>query len=202
MSALLQSIPKQAGGTLPYTDGTLAPDHYHNGMPYESDGTLATDATTAVAHHHMGLPMTAAGRLATTTSAPTSFNTGAAPIAGGKFCISSASLTGYLNAVGYVATEQLAIAAGAVAPMVDAGVDFDAISLTFDTAATVVAGSDPSYTMLWTIVSATTGTFTDATVEDVEFTYSGGANPVELKLTVSTDDWADVSDNVIVSIIV
>ena len=82
MSALLQGVPlRVAGGAIDETIGTLAPDHFANGIPYEADGTLAVSTSQPADHYHQGLPFTALGRLAVAGSAtaPAYFGSGAAP---------------------------------------------------------------------------------------------------------------------------
>lgn len=64
MSGLLQNWASA------YTDGALAPAHFHNGLPFEADGSLAVQISGAVDHHHQGLPFTAVGRLAISPTGP------------------------------------------------------------------------------------------------------------------------------------
>jgi hypothetical protein len=45
-------------------DSTDAPDHYLNGIPFESNSCVSIDSTSAISYHHQGLPFTANGRLA------------------------------------------------------------------------------------------------------------------------------------------
>lgn len=63
MSAILQNW---SGA---FTDGTVAPDHFHNGVGFEADGSLAVDIDGVIDHHSQGLPFTASGRLAVSTGA-------------------------------------------------------------------------------------------------------------------------------------
>jgi hypothetical protein len=80
MSALLNATPKVTGA-VSYTDGTLAPDHFQNGLPYEVDKTLAVDVDGTIAHYHQGLGFTAISRLAVTlTGPPARFGNGSAPM--------------------------------------------------------------------------------------------------------------------------
>ena len=67
-------------------DGTGAPDHFDQGLPYmaaavEGDlALLAVDTVSAIDHHHQGLPFTAASRLATVVDAVVDYyGSGAAP---------------------------------------------------------------------------------------------------------------------------
>ena len=103
MSALLQLVPRRVGGAIDQTVGTLAPDHFANGLPYEADSTLAIDTVTAIDHYHQGLGFTAVGRLAATlTGPPARFNSGAAPMdAGGRLVFALGSNAHYAHGVGY-----------------------------------------------------------------------------------------------------
>ncbi len=59
MSAILQFWALGA------TDGTSAPSFYYNGLPFESDGSLAVeiDGTASIDHYHQGLPFSANNRI-------------------------------------------------------------------------------------------------------------------------------------------
>ncbi len=59
--------------------------------------------------------------------------------------------------------------------------------------ATVVLGTDPSPTFLWTIVSGGTGTFSDDSIEDPTFTPDSNGGYV-LRLTVTPSDAETVFD--------
>lgn len=75
MSQLLQGL----ACPIVVTDAITAPDHYHNGLPYEADGSLAVDGAN-VDHIHQGLPFTALGRLTVgIEGSPVRFGNGAAP---------------------------------------------------------------------------------------------------------------------------
>ena len=107
MSVLLQTVLKSSGA-LSVTVDTDAPDLFSNGIPMESDGTLAVDTASAVANYQQALPFTAAGRLAVTTAEPTSFGPGAAPYAGGKLCMEAGSIVNTVASVGFVADGSIA----------------------------------------------------------------------------------------------
>lgn len=60
------------------TIGATPPDHFHNGLPYEADASLAM-STSAPDHYHQGLGFTANGRLCRVGANPDYFGSGAAP---------------------------------------------------------------------------------------------------------------------------
>ena len=64
MSALFEGVPQRdAAGRIICTDAITVPDHFHNGLPYELDGTLCIDTTQAIDHYHQLLPFTPEGRI-------------------------------------------------------------------------------------------------------------------------------------------
>ena len=99
-----------------YTNGTGAPSHFSNGLPFETDGSLAVDVDGVISHYHQGLPFSADGRLVGTLSeTPTRFGGGAAPFsAEGRLVLGSSGATHYSGGVGY--TEAGSIGAVASAP--------------------------------------------------------------------------------------
>jgi hypothetical protein len=108
MSALLNACPKAANGSLIVTVGTLAPDHYSSGIPYEADGSLALFQGVAD-HYHQGLGFSATGRLCRQGADPTHFGSGAAPYpAGNSLGTIPGAPTHFTNGVGYSATNRLA----------------------------------------------------------------------------------------------
>lgn len=115
MSALLQGIPgMQANdGVLYITLGTTAPNHVHNGIPYEADGSVAFTAEPP-SHYHQGLGFSAVGRISRQNAIPDYFGSGAAPF--NTLEPSALSLGGtpvrYSNGVGYDADSKVAITAG------------------------------------------------------------------------------------------
>ena len=113
---LLSTISGQKIGALSYTDGDTLPNHFTNGLPYESDGTLAVSVDGAISHYHQGLPFTASGRLAGTLSeAPTRFGGGAAPFsASGHLTLGSSGVTHYSGGICY--TESGSIGSAASGP--------------------------------------------------------------------------------------
>ena len=115
---LLSTISGQKIGALSYTDGDSIPDHFSNGLPFETDGSLAVDVDGAISHYHQGLPFSADGRLVGTLSeTPTRFGGGAAPFsAEGRLVLGSSGATHYSGGVGY--TEAGSIGAVATAPPV------------------------------------------------------------------------------------
>jgi hypothetical protein len=79
-------------------------------------------------------------------------------------------------------------------PTVDAGGPYTAekdVATVLD--ATIVLGTDPSPTLLWTIVSGGTGTFSDDSIEDPTFTPDNNGGYV-LRLTVTPSDAEEVFD--------
>lgn len=107
MSSLLQG---KTGG---FTSGSIAPDLYWNGIPMESDGTLAIENAAVIDHYSQGLPMTAAGRLVVAIDGVVDHHgSGAAPFdTNDRLCVNVAggAIVNYLAAVGYVATGQVAL---------------------------------------------------------------------------------------------
>jgi hypothetical protein len=45
-------------------DSTDAPDHYLNGIPFDSNSCVSIDSVSAISYYHQGIPFTANGRLA------------------------------------------------------------------------------------------------------------------------------------------
>ena len=113
---LLSAISGQKIGALSYTDGDSIPDHFANGLPFETDGSLAVDVDGVISHYHQGLPFSADGRLVGTLSeTPTRFGGGAAPFsAESRLVLGSSGVTHYSGGVGY--TEAGSIGAVASAP--------------------------------------------------------------------------------------
>ena len=89
MSALLQKWSRNA------TFGSSAPDHYHNGLPFEADGTLAVQNGGTVARTVNGLPLTANGRLAVEVNGAVNYvSTGSATFSvAGRLLVGSNSAT-------------------------------------------------------------------------------------------------------------
>jgi hypothetical protein len=114
MSALLQGIAqRQVLDSISMTIGTGLPDHVHNGIPYEADGTVAAALTTPT-HHHQGLGFDVEGRLCVITADPDYFGSGAAPFLAanaGRLCVQEAAATHYSSGVGYTAGGQVAYTA-------------------------------------------------------------------------------------------
>ena len=79
MSILFRGAVNDSG-ELTVVNGSSIPNHFHNGIPYESNGSLAIDLAGAVDHYHQGLPFTLEGRLVSelTASAPEYAGSGAA----------------------------------------------------------------------------------------------------------------------------
>ena len=111
---LLSTISGQKIGALSYTDGDTLPNHFANGLPYESDGTLAVSVDGAISHYHQGLPFTASGRLAGTLSeTPTRFGGGAAPFsASGHLTLGSSGVTHYSGGICYTESGSIGSSAG------------------------------------------------------------------------------------------
>lgn len=113
MSALLQGRPVPATGLVDTTDGTIAPGIFHNGLPYEVDGTLAVDDAGVIAFHHQGLPFTATGRLVVAIGGTVLlYGSGAAPIdVSGRLVMAIAAIASVSSGVGYDVAGRVAIAA-------------------------------------------------------------------------------------------
>ena len=80
MSALLNGgVLNAAGGEIKANNGTGAPDHFQNGLPFESDGKLAVDFTAVADHYHQGIAFSANGRIAAKSGAAQYYGSGAAP---------------------------------------------------------------------------------------------------------------------------
>ena len=81
-----------------------------------------------------------------------------------------------------------------VAPTVDAGGPYAGdVATPIALNGTVTPGTDPAPTLLWTIDSGGTGTFSDDTIEDPTFT-ADGIGAYVLRLTVTPSDGPDVFD--------
>ena len=79
-----------------YTSGAGTPSHFSNGLPYESDGSVAVVIDGVITHHHQGLPFTAEGRLAVTLSGPpTRFGGGLTPLNDSGQLVLSSEVTHY-----------------------------------------------------------------------------------------------------------
>ena len=100
---LLSTISGQKIGALSYTDGNSIPDHFANGLPFETNGSLAVDVDGVISHYHQGLPFSADGRLVGTLSeTPTRFGGGAAPFsAEGRLVFGSSGVTHYSGGICY-----------------------------------------------------------------------------------------------------
>ncbi len=81
-----------------------------------------------------------------------------------------------------------------VAPTVDAGGPYAGdVATPIALNGTVTPGTDPAPTLLWTIDSGGTGTFSDDTIEDPDFT-ADAIGAYVLRLTVTPSDGPDVFD--------
>lgn len=114
MSQLLAStIRGQKLGALSYVDGTSAPTHFSNGLPYENDGSVAVAVDGVIDHYHQGLPFTADGRLAVTLSGtPTRFGGGAAPFSASGQLVLGTDVNHYCGGVPFNATSAISSTAG------------------------------------------------------------------------------------------
>ncbi len=118
MSQLLAStIRGQKLGALSYVDGTSAPTHFSNGLPYENDGSVAVAVDGVIDHHHQGLPFTADGRLAVTLSGtPTRFGGGAAPFSASGQLVLGTDVNHYCGGVPFNATSAISSTADGPQP--------------------------------------------------------------------------------------
>lgn len=95
-------------GAVLVTDGTAAPDHFANGLPYEADGSLAVDSVSAITGVSAAIPVTAVGRIATGTT-PARANMGAMPLtADGRLVMAAGAVSHYSSGVPYTAVPQIA----------------------------------------------------------------------------------------------
>jgi hypothetical protein len=108
MSALFNRFP--SGGALDVTVGTLAPDHYSSGLPFDADGSVSIDTATAIDHYHQGLPFTAVGRIAASVGqAVVRFGSGAAPFdATGRLATAALAVDHYSSGVPYTTASSIA----------------------------------------------------------------------------------------------
>jgi hypothetical protein len=101
------------GKTFGFTSGSIAPDHYWNGIPIAADGDLAIENGGDIDHFSQGLPMTAVGRLVVAIDGVVDhYGSGAAPFdVNNRLCVNVAggAIVANLAAVGYVATGQVAL---------------------------------------------------------------------------------------------
>ena len=93
------------------TIGSGIPDYYDQGIPYESDSSIAAAATTPT-HHHQGLGFDAEGRLCVIEGAgPDYFGSGAAPFVRanpGRLCVQAASIDHFSAGIGYTSLSRVA----------------------------------------------------------------------------------------------
>jgi len=110
LSALLQGVPKRdaAGGIL-ITLGVAAPAYFHNGIPYEANGRVATQLAVPT-HYHQGLPFTASGRLSYTAGAVSHYGSGAAPFDGPDvLMMGGEGVSHYVHGVAYNVSNNIEI---------------------------------------------------------------------------------------------
>lgn len=118
MTALLQGVVAMqgaVGGGLYTTLGSTPPHHFHNGIPYEEDGSVAM-ATGAPNHYHQGLGFSANGRLIAVAANPDYFGSGAAPFLlsnPGRLCSSDVAIDHVSSGVSYSITDRVSAAGGA-----------------------------------------------------------------------------------------
>lgn len=62
-----------------FTDAASQPHHFHNGLPFEADGTIAVDFSQPITHYSQGLPFTSTNRLNCSVFAVSKFAPGASP---------------------------------------------------------------------------------------------------------------------------
>jgi hypothetical protein len=80
MTSLFQGPPLRDETSHVYiTLGTGAPDHYHNGLPYEASGALCGENGSA-SYYHQGLGFTSNGRVSMAGGAAVRYNSGAMPL--------------------------------------------------------------------------------------------------------------------------
>jgi hypothetical protein len=85
-------------------DSTDAPDHYLNGIPFDSNNCVSIDTVSAISYYHQGLPFVANGRIAAVIDGTFSYaGSGAASFdsAGRLMVTLTGSLTDEGHGVGY-----------------------------------------------------------------------------------------------------
>jgi hypothetical protein len=109
VSQLLQGLAN--GAHIGRTSGSVAPDHNHNGLPFEADGQLAVQNAGVIDHYHQGLPFTAIGRLVTVNNAAVvRVGNGAAPFDANDRLATGTGAISYVNCgVPYTAAGQIAV---------------------------------------------------------------------------------------------
>ena len=107
MSALLNGV--STGGAISITNGSTTPDHFHNGLPYEADGSLAVEIG-APTHYHQGLGFSAAGRLSSTVGSVSYFGGGAAPFTASLQLAQAVGVEHYSSGVPYSAAGAVSMA--------------------------------------------------------------------------------------------
>jgi hypothetical protein len=90
-----------------------------------------------------------------------------------------------------------------VPPTVDAGGPYTAILPNpVQLAGTITAGTGTIVSILWSVVSGGTGTFSNAAIEDPTFTVTtAGPNPIILLLTVTPSDGPAISDTATMGVV-
>ena len=80
MSALLNGLA--VNGVIRITDGVTVPAHFHAGLPFEANGTLAVHVNATITHYHQGLGFDTNGRLSIGSGATDHVGQGHAPFTG------------------------------------------------------------------------------------------------------------------------
>ena len=101
MSGNLQTVPKEADGSLTIADATDTPNYYVNGLPFDTGSTLAVDYTGAIASYYQGLPLTAEGRIACTKDAVDRVSSGLPIAASEKVSMTGDAPSYYAGGVPY-----------------------------------------------------------------------------------------------------
>jgi hypothetical protein len=148
MSTLLQTAPKGANGSLLYVDDTIAPTHFHNGIPYDGSA-LAVTTGGAPQETHMGLPMSANGRICVANTTPTEYNDGAMPMVIGRLAIAFDSVSYFNAAVPYSADGRISLTGSGTGVVIVTDPQDIEVSVNFSPTFSVGATGTPPLSYQW-----------------------------------------------------
>lgn len=108
MSQLLQ-VATRGGGAVNVSLGTLVPDYFDQGIPYDSNGGVAVANLGAIHHYHQGLPFTAVGRISVAQNGTVArVGNGGAPFNSANFLVEGGGVVNHYSAgIPYTATQQI-----------------------------------------------------------------------------------------------
>lgn len=198
MSQLLQVATRS--GALPTVDGVAAPDHFDQGIPYDTTG-VAVDSVSAIDHHHQGLPFTAAGRLAVEQAAPVRYGSGATPFtASGRIAMDTSPVDHFSAGIPYNAAGGIAVTG--LAPFLGVTIITQPVSLVVDQPDPAVffveasSGDATPLTYQWQIF---TGTWMDLIGETTDTLTIDPSNPTDdgsYRCEVSNDTGTTITNTV------